>query len=517
MLAWSGSDWRPTADSTLTLSDSVAAALGTGAAGTATDAARSDHVHNMPTFADITNGTATTSTNLTLDPATGSVIVQGGTGGSGALTLNCEQNSHGVTIQGPPHSASATYTLTLPENTGTQGQVLTTSGAGGVLSWQGAAGGVSFVDPPTNSESDGTPGQLAYDTNYLYVRNANGWRRIAFSGWGLSIVINTQPQNVEASVGSLVTFTVDAETNEGGSVSYQWQESTGGSDYVSLIGETSASYSFAVSSATADSIFRCMLMATGAQTEYSDTCVVTLSTSADNLLLIESGDHLHAENGDGLLHSGLSSTISFTTQPTDQNVSSGAASFSVVVANSGSGSVSLQWQRSTNSGSTWVSIAGETGNTLSLTGLSAANDGEQYRVLANAAGSGQETSDVATLTVPSSNIDASIQITRLGVESSSSSTHQATSIAMSGDGSTVVGWRDMGSNGRLYIYKQDGDTFTLDAEIQTGEDCDHANLAVTEDGNTVAICMLNGNNQLSSQIDYDVYLGKVSLYATVQQ
>ena len=62
-------------------------------------------------------------------------IIKGdSTNGSGKLTLNCENNSHGVHIKGPPHSAGATYTLTLPNNTGTTGQFLSTNGSG-VLSW----------------------------------------------------------------------------------------------------------------------------------------------------------------------------------------------------------------------------------------------------------------------------------------------------------------------------------------------------------------------------------------------
>ena len=54
--------------------------------------------------------------------------------GSGALTLNCENNSHGIKIKGPPHSAGANYTLVLPNDTGTSGQALTTNGSG-VSSW----------------------------------------------------------------------------------------------------------------------------------------------------------------------------------------------------------------------------------------------------------------------------------------------------------------------------------------------------------------------------------------------
>ena len=58
------------------------------------------------------------------------VVTGDATNGSGQLTLNCENNSHGVKIKGPPHSAAATYTLTLPNNTGTNGQALKTDGSG---------------------------------------------------------------------------------------------------------------------------------------------------------------------------------------------------------------------------------------------------------------------------------------------------------------------------------------------------------------------------------------------------
>ena len=71
------------------------------------------------------------------------VVTGDATNGSGQITLNCENNSHGVKIKGPPHSASATYTLTLPNNTGTANQVLTTNGVG-VLTWSN--GGSPTID-----------------------------------------------------------------------------------------------------------------------------------------------------------------------------------------------------------------------------------------------------------------------------------------------------------------------------------------------------------------------------------
>ena len=65
------------------------------------------------------------------------VVTGDATNGSGQITLNCENNSHGVKIKGPPHSAAATYTLTLPNDTGTANQVLATNGSG-VLTWNNA-------------------------------------------------------------------------------------------------------------------------------------------------------------------------------------------------------------------------------------------------------------------------------------------------------------------------------------------------------------------------------------------
>ena len=62
------------------------------------------------------------------------VVFGDSTNGSGQITLNCENNSHGVVLKGPPHSAAATYTLTFPNNTGSNGQYLTTNGSGS-LSW----------------------------------------------------------------------------------------------------------------------------------------------------------------------------------------------------------------------------------------------------------------------------------------------------------------------------------------------------------------------------------------------
>ena len=78
---------------------------------------------------------------------TGAVVFKGvtsnGGNGAGRFKLNCENNSHGITIQGPPHSAGADYTLTLPNDDGSNGQALISNGSG-VLSWTTITGATNL-------------------------------------------------------------------------------------------------------------------------------------------------------------------------------------------------------------------------------------------------------------------------------------------------------------------------------------------------------------------------------------
>ena len=106
---------------------------------------------------------STSNGDIDLDPhGSGSVVAKGNsTRGAGEIVLNCELNSHGVTLKGPAHSAGATYTFTLPPNAGTNTYLLQTNGSG-TTSW---------VAPPpvvtTNTSSDDvlsvTNGVISFD------------------------------------------------------------------------------------------------------------------------------------------------------------------------------------------------------------------------------------------------------------------------------------------------------------------------------------------------------------------
>jgi len=134
-------------------------------------------------------------------------IIKGdSTNGSGKLTLNCENNSHGVHIKGPPHSAAATYTLTLPNNTGTSGQALTTNGSG-VLSFADIASSIitqtDFAYKPTSNSltfDDGlssTPGPTDSEFSF-YTTGQNG--NFSFKPTNASIKSNMEALQVGDSV-----------------------------------------------------------------------------------------------------------------------------------------------------------------------------------------------------------------------------------------------------------------------------------------------------------------------------
>ncbi len=65
---------------------------------------------------DISNSADIAGSKLSLvsTSSTAGVIVKGDGSSDGYLQLNCSQNSHGIKLKSPPHSASQSYTLTFP-------------------------------------------------------------------------------------------------------------------------------------------------------------------------------------------------------------------------------------------------------------------------------------------------------------------------------------------------------------------------------------------------------------------
>jgi hypothetical protein len=73
---------------------------------------------------------STGNNNVKIYPSGSGVLEVGGATNSGRIQLNCENNSHGIKLASPPHSAGQSYTLTFPSTAPVAGKVLQTDASG---------------------------------------------------------------------------------------------------------------------------------------------------------------------------------------------------------------------------------------------------------------------------------------------------------------------------------------------------------------------------------------------------
>ena len=174
----------------------------------------------------------TTSSNLKLKGnGTGGVEIMSADGVTdGKITLNCSQNSHGVSIQSPAHAAGQSYTLILPTQQGTLNQVLTSgNGTTSQLTWSTPSTGTvtnfttvstaipgittAVTNPTTTPELTlsitGTPGAG------LFLDGTGNW---SSPGGGVTDIIATAPLNASAATGSVTLSMPAYATATGGYV-----------------------------------------------------------------------------------------------------------------------------------------------------------------------------------------------------------------------------------------------------------------------------------------------------------
>lgn len=260
-----------------------------------------------------------------------------------------------------------------------------------------------------------------------------------------NVGITTQPANTSACIGSNATFSVTAT---GTGAAYQWQESTnGGATWSDIPGVTSATYTITGVTAGMDNYrYRVIVNNTCPSTITSNVAILTISSSANigsqpsgatacpgsnaSFTVAATGSNLtyqwQVSTDDGVSFTniaaatGASLTVPNVTQalngnqyrvivfscgPTD--VTSTAATLSIITAlsissqptntaackgNTASFSVTgagpgltYQWQVSTNGGTTFTNIPGETNPTLTLTNVTVSQNGNQYQVVLSGA------------------------------------------------------------------------------------------------------------------------------------
>jgi hypothetical protein len=181
--------------------------------------------------------------------------------------------------------------------------------------------------------------------------------------------LSVQPAAQTATAPDAATFSV---TVTGTSPAFQWQRSTdGGATWVAIAGANSASYSTGSTSTTMNGERYRVVVSNSAGSVTSDAVALTVNPTP------------------------VAATI--TAQPSAQSATAGSAAV-FTVAVSGTPMPAVQWQRSTDGGTTWSNIAAATDTTYNTGNLTLAQNGERYRVVASNA-SGTVASDAVTLTV----------------------------------------------------------------------------------------------------------------------
>ena len=142
-----------------------------------------------------------------------------GSSQDGYLQLNCSQNSHGIKLQSPPHSAGASYKLIFPTSVGSSGQVLSTSGSG-TLTWSTPRTDEQVEDlvgamVSSNSESgitvtyDDTNGKLNFAVGTLN-QNTTGNAATATTATNVTVT-----DNESTNENNLIAFVANAATSSG--------------------------------------------------------------------------------------------------------------------------------------------------------------------------------------------------------------------------------------------------------------------------------------------------------------
>ena len=123
---------------------------------------------------------------------------------------------------------------------------------------------------------------------------------------------------------------------------------------------------------------------------------------AEQLVFVAGGEaNADETQADDTIASDSAGAITIGTQPASASVeATNTQAFTVAATKTGGGSLTYQWQLSTNSGVDFADISGATNATFTTAATAAGDNGNQYRVKVNTTGGAPEVvSAVATLTV----------------------------------------------------------------------------------------------------------------------
>ena len=187
---------------------------------------------NVTTAKILDANVTTAKINLISTSGTPGATIKGTSGQTdGYLQLNCSQNSHGVKIQSPAHSAGQSYTLTLPQSI-TNGYFLKTDGSGNLsfaevnsyAAWQSSivtaatlsavVGYGYWIDTTSNACTITLPASANVGDQIIFVDYARTWatNAVTINQNSLNFQGFTSPNPVYDTIGQTLNIVYSGAT-----------------------------------------------------------------------------------------------------------------------------------------------------------------------------------------------------------------------------------------------------------------------------------------------------------------
>ncbi len=280
---------------------------------------------------------------------------------------------------------------------------------------------------------------------------------------GSSTVITAQPTSVTAAAGTVATFT--AAASPAGSAAVQWEVlRAGGSGWLDIVGATSRSYSLTATTTESGDEFRAVFTYQGTT---ATTLAATLTVTAANSAPPNALQPTQA----------ASASVPAITQQPQSDAAMFGSSVTFSAAASGVPTPSVQWEVSTDGGSTWSNVAGATSASYQLT-ASTAESGYLYRAeFTNAAGSA--TTQAAALVVTTSPVEAPAIVVGPSNQSVQAGAGVSFTAVATGNPTPSVQWQLSTDGGSTWsdISGADGSSYSFTAT--TGENGDQYRAVVS--------------------------------------
>ena len=188
---------------------------------------------NVTTAKILDANVTTAKLNLISTSGTPGATIKGTSGQTdGYLQLNCEENTHGIKLKSPPHSAAQSYTLTFPQSI-TNGYFLKTDGSGNLsfaevnvddTAWQSSivtaatlsavVGYGYWIDTTSNACTITLPGSANVGDQIIFVDYARTWatNAVTINQNSLNFQGFTSPNPVYDTIGQTLNIVYSGAT-----------------------------------------------------------------------------------------------------------------------------------------------------------------------------------------------------------------------------------------------------------------------------------------------------------------